>query len=145
MKRFHLAVIGAIVLAASMLAVYAEEHPRAEHPRAEHPKAKAAMTQAVYVCPDCHMMAMEAGKCTGCQKDLKEMHLLGVKDGQAMLCACGAGCKCDAAGVKDGKCACGKEVVTMSAKGMYACPMGCPKLSDKPGKCACGMEMKKLE
>ena len=106
---------------------------------------KAAMTQSVYVCPDCHTMAMKEGKCTGCGKEMMEMHLLGTKDGQAMLCACGAGCKCDAKGMKDGKCACGKDVKMMSCKGMYCCTMGCPEISDKPGKCVCGMEMKKVE
>jgi len=74
------------------------------------------------------------------------MHLLGTtKDGMALVCACGADCKCDAMGMKDGKCACGKEVMRVSAKGMYVCPSGCPSMSDMPGKCPCGMEMKKVE
>jgi hypothetical protein len=110
-----------------------------------HMEKKAAMTQAVYVCPDCHVLALKAGKCSMCQKELQESHLLGTKDGEALLCACPAGCKCDAMGMKDGKCACGKEVKTMSAKGMYVCPEGCPEISDKPGMCICGKEMKKIE
>lgn len=117
----------------------------------EHKKDKAgmekqaAMTQAVYVCPDCHVMSSEPGKCTMCGKGLQEMHLLGIKKGKALLCACGGGCPCNAAGVKDGKCACGKEVKKVSAKGMYVCPNGCPEISKKPGKCMCGKEMKKVE
>lgn len=107
-------------------------------------KAKPAMTACVYVCPDCDMMAMKEGKCT-CGKELVKRHLLGTKDGKALLCACDAGCACDAKGVKDGKCACGKEVKKVRVKGMYVCPMGCPEISDKPGKCACDMEMKKVE
>ena len=121
------------------------EHPRAEHPKGAPPmEAKAAMTDAVYGCPDCHAVAMKAGKCK-CGKEMAQRRLLGVKDGQALLCDCPADCKCDAKGVKDGKCACGQEVKKASCKGMYCCSMGCPKMSDKPGKCACGMDMKKCE
>lgn len=106
---------------------------------------KAAMPQAVYVCPDCHTMAMKAGKCPKCQKKMVSSHVLGTKDGQIILCACEPGCKCDPSAMKDGKCGCGKDVKMMSAKGMYVCPMGCPEVSNKPGKCACGREMKKVE
>jgi len=35
------------------------------------------------------------------------------------------------------ECGCGKEVKTMSAKGMSVCADGCPEIADKPGKCAC--------
>ena len=53
------------------------------------------------------------------------------------------------AGVKDGKCACGKGVKEVSVKGMYVCACGdgkcCATVSDKPGNCACGKEMKKVE
>ena len=76
---------------------------------------------------------------------MKAMHVLGVKGGNALLCSCGAPCKCDAAGIKNGKCACGKKVNKMSAKGMYVCAEGCPEIADKPGKCACGKELKKVE
>jgi hypothetical protein len=106
---------------------------------------KEGMTKSVYVCPDCHFMALKAGKCPMCEKELQESHLLGTKDGEALLCGCPAGCTCDAKGMKDGKCACGKEVKKMSAKGMYVCPEGCPEISDKPGKCMCGKEMMKIE
>lgn len=110
---------------------------------------KAVQAQALYVCPDCHTVAMMAGKCPKCQKDMQAMHVLGVKDGKAMLCSCGADCKCDEAGIKDGKCSCGKDVVTVSLKGMYVCACGggkcCATISDKPGKCACGADMKKVE
>ena len=106
---------------------------------------KAAMMASVYVCPDCHTMALKAGKCPMCKKDMQASHLLGTKDGQAMVCACGGGCACDAKGVKEGKCACGKAVGMVSCKGMYVCPKGCAEISDKPGKCACGMEMMKVE
>jgi len=144
--KIHLAAVLGVVIAGSAFTLYAAEHPGSEHPKAKAPmEKKAAMAQSVYVCPDCHTMAMKSGKCTGCQKDMKEMHVLGTKDGEALLCACGASCKCDAKGMKDGKCGCGKDVVKVSAKGMYCCTMGCPEVSDKPGKCACGMEMKKVE
>ena len=106
----------------------------------------AAVVKSVCVCPDCHTMAMNAGDCAKCGKKMTESHLLGVKDGQALLCGCGAGCKCDAGGMKDGKCSCGKDVTKVSAKGMYACPEGCPVISDMAGKCGgCGKELKKVE
>jgi hypothetical protein len=143
--KTYLAVMLGVAMAGSALSLYAEDQPGAA-PAAEK---KAAMAQCVYVCPDCHMMAMKAGKCAGCQKDMTEMHLLGVKDGQATLCGCSAGCQCDAKGVKEGKCVCGKDVKTMSAKGMYVCSCPgaacCSSMSDNPGKCACGSEMKKVE
>jgi len=148
MRHLSKVVIGSVAMGLLIVmcaAVYGMgAKPRTEHPKAEHLKAKAAMTQSVYVCPDCHAVAMKAGKCK-CGKELVQKHLLGVKDGQALLCDCPAGCKCDAKGVKNGKCACGKEVKTASCKGLYCCSMGCPKVSDKPGKCACGMGLKKCE
>ena len=141
MKKYLALVLG-LVLVGTAATLYAEDNPGAVVEK------KAAAT-AVYVCPDCHTMAMQAGKCTGCQKDLVAMHVLGMKDGQAMLCACGADCKCNAAGVKDGKCACGKEVKMMAPKGMYVCACAgakcCSTISDKPGKCKCGEDLKKVE
>lgn len=107
--------------------------------------SKGTMVSSVYACPECHTMGLKAGPCATCKKDMQETHLLGTKDGQAMLCSCGAGCKCDAKGMKDGKCGCGKEVTKVNCKGVYCCAMGCPDMSDKPGTCACGMELKKCE
>ena len=106
---------------------------------------KAAVTQSAFVCPHCHTLAMNAGKCGMCEKEMKERHVLGVKDGNAMVCACDAACTCNAAGMKDGKCGCGKEVKTVSTKGKYVCPDGCPMNADKTGKCACGKKLKKTE
>ena len=144
--KIHLLVVVCAVIAGSMPTLYAGEHPGAEHPKAKPDmEKKAAMTQSVYVCPDCHVMAMKAGKCEKCGKDMKASHLLGTKDGQALLCACEGGCSCDPKGMKDGKCACGKDVVKASCKGMYVCPEGCPEISDKPGKCMCGKKMTKCE
>lgn len=108
-------------------------------------KAKMASSQTVYVCPECNTMSLTAGNCPSCNKPLVAMHVLGTKDGKVMVCACGPTCKCDAKGMKDGKCACGKEVKTISAKGMYVCPKGCPMVSETAGKCACGMDLKKVE
>jgi hypothetical protein len=145
MKRTHVMLV-AMVMATVVAAAGAMAQAAAGGDEKEATAAKApAMTKAVYVCPDCHTMSMTAGKCAKCEKEMKAMHVLGTKDGQALLCACGADCKCDAKDMKEGKCGCGKDVVKMSAKGMYVCPMGCAEISDKAGKCACGMEMKKVE
>ena len=137
--KTYLAVIMGVVIAGFALTLYAEDQS----------EAKAPVTQSAYVCPDCHTMAMMAGKCEKCGKDMVQSHVLGVKDGKAMMCGCEAGCKCNAAGVKDGKCGCGKDVQKASLKGMYMCACAggkcCTSISDKPGKCSCGMEMKKVE
>lgn len=138
-----LAMILGVVMAGFTLTAFAEADP-AVAPAKE--MKKAAMTGSVYVCPACDLMAMKAGACEKCGKELVQKHVLGcVKDGKATLCDCAAGCACDATTVKDGKCACGMAVKTMSCKGMYCCPMGCMSPSDKPGKCACGMDLKKSE
>jgi len=91
------------------------------------------------------MMSLKPGTCPTCEKEMGKMHLLGTKDGKAMVCSCGADCTCDSKGVKDGKCACGMPVKKIGCKGMYVCTMGCPEVSATAGKCACGMEMKKVE
>lgn len=140
MKIQLLAVLG-VLMAASGFLLNAAELSK-ESPALVK---KAAVTPFVYVCPDCPKMAMCAGKCEKCGKELVQKHLLGTKDGQAMLCDCSVDCKCDAKGVQYGKCACGRVVQMRSCKGMYCCSMGCPKVSDKPGKCVCGEEMKKVE
>ena len=100
---------------------------------------------AVYACGDCHVVSTTAGKCPKCEKDLKPAHLLGTKNGEALLCACGPSCGCDAKEAKDGKCGCGKDVKTASAKGLYVCSEGCPEISATPGKCACGKDLVKVE
>lgn len=141
MKIRSIIAMAAVFAFSGMLYVQAEEATTNAPPPA---KEKPAMTESVYVCPACHFTALKPGTCA-CGKELVKMHLLGVKDGQAVLCACGAECNCDFKGVKDGKCACGMEVKMASMKGLYACPKGCPVVSDKPGKCACGEEMKQCE
>ena len=149
MKRLFglIATVGCLGLALHAANAVAEEGTTAAATGAG--MEKCAAMPCVYVCPACHMMAMKAGDCPMCQKKMAKMHVLGVKDGKASVCACGAACKCDAAGMKDGKCSCGKEVQEVSVKGMYVCPCSggtcCSSISDKPGKCACGHEMKKAE
>jgi rRNA maturation protein Nop10 len=144
--RAGIALSSAIVIGLLMAVT---QSPAAEGMMGEKAKTmekKEAMTQAVYVCPDCHMMALKEEKCPMCGKEMQKSHVLGTKDGEALICACGAGCTCDAKGMKDGKCACGKDVMKVSAKGMYVCPEGCPDISAKAGKCPhCGKEMKKVE
>lgn len=134
--NMKLAVVLGTVCAAAMLTLSAGEHPQAKT------SAEKAMTQSVQVCPHCETLALKAGNCVKCGKEMVPKHLLGTKDGQAMICDCAADCKCDAKGMKDGKCACGKAVKTMKATGLYSCPDGCAKLSAEPGKCACGKELK---
>jgi hypothetical protein len=136
-----LAIFSGVLMTAAVLSLGAAA-PITSKPAVEK---SAVISQQVYVCPDCLVIALKAGKCEKCGKELQEKHLLGAKDGQALLCDCGAGCKCDAKGVQDGRCACGKDVLMRSCKDLYCCPMGCPVISDKPGKCACSMELKKVE
>jgi len=148
MKMYQI-MIGSVVLAtAATVSVCWAQSPASDQPAAAS-ESKPAATQAVYVCPDCHTVAMKDGKCAMCGKTLAEKHVLSVKDGKLMLCDCAPGCACTAAGVKDGKCSCGKKVQEMSAKGMYVCACAggkcCTMISDKPGNCACGEPMKKVE
>jgi hypothetical protein len=141
MMKIHSLVVSALLAAfCGALYVQAQESAPAEAPA----KQKPAVTEAVYVCPDCHAAALKPGTCA-CGKELVKMHLLGTKDGNALLCACGAECKCDFKGMKDGKCACGKEIKEAGIKGLYCCPKGCPVLSKKSRKCACGDEMVQAE
>jgi hypothetical protein len=132
------AVVAMLVLSA--MVAWCEETPAAGST-----EQKPAISQAVFVCPDCHTLSLKAGKCGTCGKDLQSMHCLGTKDGMALVCGCGSECKCDASKMKEGKCGCGKDVVKVSVKGMYVCADGCPQISDAPGKCACGKDMVKVE
>ncbi len=137
--------LGRLIITAAVFALCCGTYAGDENaPKLPSVKEKPAITQSVYVCPDCHVAALKPGTCD-CGKELVKMHVLGTADGQALLCACGAKCKCDFKGMKEGKCACGKEVRKASVKGLYCCPKGCPVISNKPGKCACGGEMKKAE
>lgn len=148
--KIHLMVVaGAVIVGSALTLCRAEDPVVKQADAAPVAESKAAAAQAVYVCSNCQTMALSAGACKMCGKEMAKMHVLGVKDGKVQVCACHAGCTCNAAGVKDGKCSCGKAVQEVSAKGMYvcACPDGkcCAAISDKPGKCACGAEMKKVE
>jgi hypothetical protein len=133
----------ALMCVATLVGVYGTAYAMGSKP---HKGAQEKMArESVYMCQACKTMALKAGDCPTCKKPLEAMHLLGTKDGTAMVCACSADCQCDAKGMKDGKCACGSKVEMVACKGMYACPMGCPNVSATAGKCACGMEMKKVE
>ncbi len=136
--KYLMTAIGCVGLAIGGTTAMADEQPVVG-------AEKSAAVQSVYVCPDCHTLAVKDGNCAKCGKAMSARHVLGVSNGEAMLCGCGPTCKCDAAGMKDGKCACGKEVVKMSVKGMYVCKDGCPQISDKPGKCACGKELMEVK
>jgi hypothetical protein len=137
-------------VAVSVSAVFAEE---AAAPAVAKPEVKAPaapMTATCYSCDKCHMMAMAAGKCAMCGEEMTGKHILAVKDGKAMLCTCGADCKCTLKGDDMTKCGCGKPIASVSLKGKYMCACGadCPKchtISDKAGKCECGMDMKLVE
>ncbi len=139
--KMNLSFVMGLLLAGAAITLYAADEPK-DTPAVEKP---AVAPQVVYVCQHCDTMALKAGKCGKCEKEMAQRHLLGTKDGQAMLCPCGGDCKCDAKGIKDGKCGCDKDVKMMSCKGMYCCTSGCPMVSKTPGKCACGIEMKKAE
>ena len=97
------------------------------------PVQKAAPKAACFVCAKCQKVSMETAKC--CGQDMKAMNVMSIKDGVATCCSCPAGCKCGE--VKDGKCGCGKPVVTCYLGGKFVCEK-CGMVSDKPGKCCCG-------
>lgn len=137
---------GVLCLMAAAFAVavtgFAEE--KAEKPApaaAEKPVVEkvAPAKASVFVCEKCSKVAVKAGKC--CGQDMAEKHVLGIKDGAAIVCACSADCKCKLA--DDGaKCSCGKDVEKIALKGMFVCAEGkCLTVADKAGKCACGKDL----
>ena len=135
-----------MIVAATGMAFFAAVTASRADDKEQEAKHAAVMVKSVFACPDCHTMALQAGKCGGCGKDMVEQHLLGVKDDKALVCDCSSSCKCDADGIKDDKCACGKAVGKVSAKGMYVCPVGCPVISSTAGTCGgCGKDLKKVE
>jgi hypothetical protein len=135
--------LATLLIVGSVIGVCGAVHAMGTKPKGE--AQEKAATQMIYACPTCEAMSLIPGKCPGCKMDMQAMHLLGTKDGQAMACTCPEGCTCDAKGVKNSKCACGKPVEMVSCKGMYVCSMGCPIISARPGKCACDMEMEKVD
>jgi hypothetical protein len=85
------------------------------------------------------------------------------------VCSCGDGCDCGSLAKKEGKCGCGKDLVTTTVTkidktkvyykldgkefsapitGKYACGCGdcnCGSISQKPGKCGCDKDMLKVK
>ena len=155
MKKIVFGLFAMALATVSLFTVLAESDAEAAARKAAPAKPEmkapaAPMTAMCYSCDKCHMMSMAAGKCPMCGEEMTAKHVVAVKNGKAMLCTCGAACKCT---MKDGdmtKCSCGKPMGEVSLKGKYMCACGaaCPKchaISDKPGKCECGMDMKLVE
>jgi hypothetical protein len=67
----------------------------------------------VYACLTCSAVNSKAGKCAKCNTDMKEMHVLAMKDGKVSLCPCEAGCKCTVKADDPKQCGCGKAVTTL--------------------------------
>jgi hypothetical protein len=93
---------------------YAEEAAAPSSPAVKGACCATAGAPAVcHVCEKCQTCEKAAGKCPKCQGELKAMHVLAVKDGTCILCACAADCKCTLS--EDGaKCSCGKDVVKIA-------------------------------
>jgi len=103
----------------------------AEDPAVPAPEKKEAAKTGCVSCAGCKKTAGEPGKC--CGKDMASCKVLSIKDGVATACSCAADCaKCGE--VKDGKCACGKAVVTCDLAGKFICEK-CLTIADKAGKC----------
>ena len=89
---------------------------------------------------------------------------------EVYVCGCGEGCPCMTMSMKEGKCACGKDLVkgqvtkvskgkayvmvngkeqAFKTTGKYMCACGagcnCNTISQKPGQCACGKDMKPVK
>jgi len=129
-----LGIVSAVVLIGAA-AVWADEQVAAKA-STDTTKACCAANSSGTVC--------DKGTGTMSSPDTKAMHLLAIKDGTALYCACGADCKCT---MKDGatKCGCGKDIVKVSLKGKYVCGCGascaCKTIADKAGKCGCGKDL----
>lgn len=130
-------MIAAMMAFVGAIAGFAEEKAAAAPATQEMPKA------VVFVCDKCHVVATAAGKCTGCGAEMTAKKVLSVQDNVATCCACAADCaKCGE--VKDGKCACGKDVVKLDLTGKFVCPK-CHVVAAKAGKCACGADLVELK
>jgi hypothetical protein len=103
--------------------------------------------------------------------DKGEKGMFSAKAGdQIYVCGCGEACKCGTMGKKEGKCSCGKELVTATVtkvesgkvfykigdkelsapqKGKFMCGCGegcnCGFVSQKEGKCGCDKDMVKVK
>ena len=138
-KVLMVAVMAAFV---SVVAGFAEDNKAAAAPAAAPAAAAAAkdMPQAVvYTCAKCEVVATAAGKCAKCGAGMQAMKVLSTQGNTATCCGCAADCaKCGE--VKDGKCACGKDVAKLDLTGKFVCPK-CHTVAAKAGKCACGADL----
>ena len=72
-----------------------------------------------------------------------------VEEDTALLCMCGAACKCSLNEKDTSKCGCGQPIrkVSLKGTGIYFCncggSCGCNTVSATPAKCNCGMDLKK--
>jgi hypothetical protein len=141
-----------ILTAAMAVAVACAFAARAEDAVKEAP-AKAESKPACAACPMAGAKADAEGKeaavCPATKaKCAMTCHVLSIKDGKALCCACPKDCKCT---VKEGetKCSCGKDVKTCDLKGMFVCDCAagctCNQISDKAGKCGCGKDYKEVK
>jgi hypothetical protein len=109
----------------------------AQDEAAKAPEKKEAVKTGCVCCTGCKKLSDKAGKC--CGKDMASCKILSIKDGTATTCSCAADCaKCGE--IKDGKCACGKAVVTCKLTGKFVCEKCC-MIANKAGKCACGADL----
>lgn len=152
--RIHSRITAGIMMTGLLVAlggsVYAMGSKPQECPKSKEcaaaKKCKKGKPKSCFACPSCNTVARKAGKCEKCKKDMQKMHVLGKKGGKAMLCSCPANCKCDAKGVKEGKCACGKEVATIECKGKCSGAKCGSKASEKKaGACGCDKKTNKTE
>jgi len=124
-------MVAVMALFVSMVAGFAQDED------AKAPEKKEAATTGCFCCGGCKKMDTVAGK--HCGKDMTSCKVLSIKDGVATCCTCAADCaKCGE--VKDGKCACGKAVVTCKLTGKFVCEKCC-MIANKAGKCACGADL----
>ena len=108
-------MVAVVVVFVSVIASFAEEKAAAEPAKVEPVKVEAAKS-GCFACEGCKKTDAAAGK--HCGKDMKSCKILSIKDGVGTACNCAADCaKCGE--VKDGKCACGKDVVKCNLVGKF--------------------------
>ena len=81
----------------------------------------------------------EAAPVAPAEKPAESVNILAIKNGQAICCACKAGCKCTLDEV-GGMCSCGQELSKKDLTGKFVCEK-CKVVAEKAGKCACGADL----
>jgi len=118
-------------------------------------KGMAQGSSAIYWCGSladgvCSGISTTPGTCPG-GAPMNAGHVIWMEGTTALVCTCGADCKCKIDPNDHAKCPCGKPIrrIDLAGTGLYFCncggSCGCNTISDKAGACKCGMPLKQAK